>query len=150
MSKKILIVVDEAIIRKRMSEIATREGYQPLTASDGVKALEILKTDSIDLLLTDSIMPEMDGGDLITILNGRYVHNRERNAQTYFGGNLQEYDAFVETHKSTPALMMSKDAEIFREIIESIGALDCFPKSYNRLRPFNEKEFVAILGQYLS
>src|SRR3989338_1739564 len=114
MPKKVLIVDDEAIIRDRMSEIATREGYHPLTAPDGVEALEILKADSVDLLLIDGQMPKMDGIDLITLMTGIYRSQREINAQKYFGGNVQKYDAFVEARKSIPALMMSKNPNTVR------------------------------------
>lgn len=150
MSKKVLIVDDEAIIRDRMSDIATREGYHPLTASDGVEALEILKADSVDLLLTDGQMPRMGGIDLITLMTGRYTHNREKNASKYFGGNVEEYDAFVEARKSIPALMMSKDPEIVGRTAQRVGALGCFPKSYDRSQPFDEGKLVEALRQYLS
>ncbi len=150
MPKKILIVDDETIIRDRMSEIATREGYHPLTASDGVGALEILKADSVDLLLTDSNMLEMNGADLIRLMAGRCAYEREEIVKKYFGGNVQEYDAFVEARKSIPALMMSKDSDIVGRIAKKIGALGCFPKLYDRSHPFDEKQFVEILKKYLA
>lgn len=150
MPKKILIVDDEADIREGMSKIAGREGYSPLTASNGVEALEMLKAEPVDLLLLDSAMPEMDGIRLITLITGRYTHERERNAQRYFGGNVQEYDAFVEARKSTLTLMMSKDSDDVEPIAKAIGALGCFPKLYDKFHPFDEEQLVKTLRQYLS
>jgi CheY-like chemotaxis protein len=149
MSKKVLIVDDEAIIRNRMSDIARREGYHPLTASNGVEALDILKAQSVDLLLTDVQMPQMSGINLITIMTGKCAHEIE-NVSKYFGGNLQEYAAFVEACESIHILMMSKDPGTIGQIATSIGASGCFPKSYDKRRPFNEGQFVETLRQYLS
>jgi len=66
MSKTILIVDDEQIIRnvlKRKLEQTT--SYSVFTADDGIPALEIFKTEKIDLVVSDLLMKEMDGIDLL-------------------------------------------------------------------------------------
>ena len=65
MSESILIVDDEEIIRESLSFILTKEGYQVQEASDGRMALELVKKDSFDLILTDLEMPEMKGIELL-------------------------------------------------------------------------------------
>jgi len=61
----ILVVDDEEMLRKILSKILTKEGYNVHLASTGHEALEILRREKIDLLITDVKMPEMDGFDLL-------------------------------------------------------------------------------------
>ena len=58
---RILIVEDDKNVRRLMSAVLTRYGYEPVTACDGVEALEILDHKHIDLILLDVMMPRMDG-----------------------------------------------------------------------------------------
>ena len=59
----ILVVDDEEFVRNVQKEILGSVGYQVITASDGVEALEIYraKHDSIMLTILDIVMPRMDG-----------------------------------------------------------------------------------------
>jgi DNA-binding response OmpR family regulator len=61
MSVKIIIVDDDEITRKSLSEILRHEGYDVTTVDDGELALEILEAEEIDLMLLDIRMPGMDG-----------------------------------------------------------------------------------------
>jgi DNA-binding NtrC family response regulator len=63
--KKILIVDDEPNIRKILQAAFERAGYQTQAAIDGQEAIQILKTQSFDLLITDVVMPEMTGVELL-------------------------------------------------------------------------------------
>lgn len=59
----VLVVDDEPIQRSLLSEILTRSGdhYNVIQAENGIKALDILKHQSVDAVLLDKRMPEMDG-----------------------------------------------------------------------------------------
>lgn len=57
----ILLVDDEQEIIKLMEIYFGNEGYRILTANDGLEALEQLKKESIDLIILDVMMPNMDG-----------------------------------------------------------------------------------------
>ncbi len=57
----ILVVDDEPALRELARQILLDAGYKVLTASDGKEALDILPTQAIDLVLSDVIMPNMDG-----------------------------------------------------------------------------------------
>ncbi len=63
----ILLVEDEELIRRAAFEVLRALGYHVLAAKDGVEALEIARgyERPIDLVLTDVIMPKMNGRDLI-------------------------------------------------------------------------------------
>lgn len=61
---KVLIVDDEQDVLKVLKARVESKGYQVVTAVDGVKALEILKTEIPDLIISDVLMPVMDGFQL--------------------------------------------------------------------------------------
>lgn len=63
---KILIVDDEPTVLDVLHRALLKQGYVCDTASDGDKALEYLKENSYDLIITDLNMPKMDGLELIT------------------------------------------------------------------------------------
>jgi len=58
---KILVVDDSTDITKDLGGALTREGYQVLTANDGVEGLGIAFSQRPDLILCDAVMPRMDG-----------------------------------------------------------------------------------------
>ncbi|HXE73003.1 MAG TPA: ATP-binding protein, partial [Candidatus Nitrosotenuis sp.] len=59
----ILVVEDEATVRKLVRQVLEREGYRVLVAADGQEALELCRSHPglIDLLLTDVVMPGLSG-----------------------------------------------------------------------------------------
>lgn len=57
----ILVCEDERNIRKLMCEYLQYENYTVFEAENGVKALDILDHNHVDLLITDIMMPKMDG-----------------------------------------------------------------------------------------
>jgi len=61
----VLIVDDEKNYPPILSAILEEEGYETLTANNGIAALEIVQNSDIDLVLTDMKMPLMDGIELL-------------------------------------------------------------------------------------
>ncbi len=68
MPKTILVVDDSATVRKFASISLTMQGFQIVTADDGMDALEKLPMQNIDLVITDLNMPNMDGFEFIKSL----------------------------------------------------------------------------------
>jgi two-component system, chemotaxis family, chemotaxis protein CheY len=60
-SRRILVVEDDEGIRDMMEMVLDGEGYEVLTATNGIKALVLLEEDRPDLILLDMKMPGMDG-----------------------------------------------------------------------------------------
>ena len=57
----ILVVDDQAHIRRLYEYTLEKNGYQPYTAGDGAQALKLMETTHIDLVILDLMMPTMDG-----------------------------------------------------------------------------------------
>lgn len=68
----ILVVDDEVALLELTKEILTIYGYTVLCAESAEQALEVLNSKSVDLLLSDVIMPGMDGYQLATEVEKRY------------------------------------------------------------------------------
>ena len=58
---RILVVEDEDIARRNLEHILKKEGYTVIAANSGVKALELLRNQDFDLVLTDLKMEKVDG-----------------------------------------------------------------------------------------
>ncbi len=64
--RRILIVDDEPSVLDVLTALLTDEGYAVQTASDGRAALKLIAADLPDLLITDLMMPRLDGWRLVT------------------------------------------------------------------------------------
>lgn len=62
---RILVVDDEDSIRSLLTEVLSGAGYETFTAADGKEALSALEQHRIDLIMTDIIMPDMEGIEFI-------------------------------------------------------------------------------------
>jgi DNA-binding response OmpR family regulator len=60
----ILVVEDEEDIRAIIVNVLTKPGYQVLEAADGAEALRLMEDAAVDLLITDVVMPDMNGFEL--------------------------------------------------------------------------------------
>ncbi|RYD85218.1 MAG: PAS domain S-box protein, partial [Verrucomicrobiaceae bacterium] len=60
-----VLVVDDEEQTREITRMLLEEAYHILVARDGIEALEILRTGTVDLVLTDLRMPRMDGLDLV-------------------------------------------------------------------------------------
>nr|WP_314444216.1 response regulator [uncultured Sphingomonas sp.] len=65
MSKKIMTVDDSPSIRMLLRVALSNLGFEVVEAEDGVMALEVLREDRPDLVITDISMPRLDGFGLI-------------------------------------------------------------------------------------
>jgi len=65
MQNQILIVDDEPLIRKSLSEVINRAGYQAHVANDGYEALEAIQQQQFSVVVTDMSMPKMDGLEVL-------------------------------------------------------------------------------------
>ena len=59
--KKILVVDDEALLVKGIRFNLQNDGYEVITGSDGVQAVELARSQDPDLIVLDVMMPRLDG-----------------------------------------------------------------------------------------
>lgn len=121
MKRVILVADDSPTIRKFVSVALTVKGYEIITCSDGMEALEKLPATKVDLLLTDLNMPNVDGYQLITSVRN----------------NLE--------FKDLPIIILSSLGN--NEDIQR--GLECGANSY-LIKPFDPKRVLYEVSKYLN
>ena len=124
-SKKVLLVDDNEITLKLVSNILGSEGYRIITGNNGIEALKLALQEKPDLIVTDYLMPEMDGMMLIKELKSQL-------ATRYI-----------------PVMMLTSKDDVDSEVsVIGAGADDYL------IKPVNPKTFLAranrLLGRVIS
>lgn len=70
--KSILVVDDDPAFRAAVRRVLIGAGYRVFEAQDGTKAQTVLKSERPDIVVTDIIMPDGDGIELINAVRWRY------------------------------------------------------------------------------
>ena len=65
MKHRILIVEDDEIFLRPLQRTLEVAGYDVLVASSGEDAIDLLKRDDVDLMLTDKRLPGIDGVEMV-------------------------------------------------------------------------------------
>jgi DNA-binding response OmpR family regulator len=69
---KILIIDDDVLMLEAITHRLKAEGHKVLAADDSFKALSIIKQENLDLIISDIMMPDMSGLELLNLLNRFY------------------------------------------------------------------------------
>lgn len=75
-TKKILIIEDDEDVRPFLKRIVERKGYTVITAKDGLEGKGLYSKEHFDLVITDIVMPEMEGIEIIRNLNSDYPQTK--------------------------------------------------------------------------
>jgi len=67
-SRRVIVVDDETKMRRVLEIMLGRMGHEVLSAANGLEALQILKSTSADLVISDLRMPDMNGAELLKTL----------------------------------------------------------------------------------
>lgn len=67
----ILLVEDDAAVRRYLEVILRRAGYEVLPAGNGLEAIKIALSTKIDAVVTDALMPHLNGHELCRYLRAR-------------------------------------------------------------------------------
>ncbi|MBQ3533960.1 MAG: response regulator transcription factor [Clostridia bacterium] len=65
---RILIAEDDAALRQMFCRVLSRSGFDPIPVADGQEALEVLEKEFVDLIVSDIMMPRVDGYELVQTL----------------------------------------------------------------------------------
>lgn len=73
-STTILVVDDDEMVRVTLKVLVSSLGYKTLVAQDGLEALQVLASTKVDLVLSDVVMPKMDGLELLENIKNDHPH----------------------------------------------------------------------------
>jgi len=119
---RILIIDDEEQIRDMLAQMLTREGYQVVHAKNGKEGMKACREQKVDLIITDIIMPEKDGIEMILELRHDFPHLK---VIAISGGGRLGPDGYL-------------------EMAQKLGAHRTF------FKPFNRKEILEAVQDLLT
>ncbi len=121
-ARRLVMIVDDSVtVRKVTSRLLERQGYDIVTAKDGVDAIEQLENVRPDLMLLDIEMPRMDGFEITNLVRHHDIH------------------------RDLPIIMItSRTGEKHRERAFSLGVTHYMGK------PFQEAELLANIQQLIA
>ncbi len=70
---RILVAEDDKNVARLMQLVLKKEGYDVILAHNGKKALELLDTEHIDVIVLDVMMPEINGFEFLEIIRGNNI-----------------------------------------------------------------------------
>jgi len=69
----VLLVEDDPALRRYLEVVLQRSGYEVASAGDGLEAMKVLLATRVDVIVTDALMPNLDGYELC-----RFVRNSQQ------------------------------------------------------------------------
>jgi DNA-binding response OmpR family regulator len=75
-TERSLVADDDRLTARFLHSLLSEKGYEVAVADDGAQALELVSTHHPDLILSDMVMPYLDGMDLMRALRGDVRHAR--------------------------------------------------------------------------
>src|SRR5579875_3204729 len=76
MQEHILIVEDSQTQAEQLRSILAAAGFEPIIARDGFSALEVIERESVDLVISDIVMPNMSGYELCRQIKAQQRHKK--------------------------------------------------------------------------
>ncbi len=121
---KILIVEDEEIMLKQLTERFTGEKFEIVTARDGEEGLKLALTERPDLILLDIILPKMDGMTMMKKL--RQMSSWGKKVPIIILTNLNANDSIMKgVTENEPAYYLTKTSwtidEVLTKVKEQLG-----------------------------
>ncbi len=147
-SKDILVVDDDILAVKTLKAFITSFGYSCVVASDGLEAVELLMNIKCDLVLSDVLMPNMDGLELL-----EYIRKNHEGTDVIIATGYSDRASYADVIKAGAidfvkkpidrAELEAKLARAFRERqlmqnLEQLSMVDSLTDVYNR-RAFDIK-----------
>ena len=141
---RILAVDDQAYFRAFVEGMLTEEGYDVRTASSGEEALRWLERERFDVVLTDLVMPEMDGSELV-----RRIREREAEQEVVVVSGVGDVKTAVDAMKlgATDYLLKPIDRTALARSLEGLLQRKRLREEHSRLMAEN-LEYMGVLSLY--
>lgn len=117
---KILVVDDNDGVRMTLKFILEGVGHKTLLAQNGVEGLAVLGAEPVDMLITDMVMPEMDGSELMMRVREKY--NSLPILAISGGGNKINMDEAIEIARTLADRVLKKPVTR-AEVLEVVNSL---------------------------
>ena len=91
----VLVVDDETSVRSLLRDVLAHAGYTVLEAENGADALGILAKMTVELMITDLVMPEKEGLETIGEARKRYPGMKIISMSGAFGGHYMKMASFL-------------------------------------------------------
>jgi len=91
----VLVVDDEIGVRSLLHDALSYAGYSVIEAENGAAALDVLAKRSVELMITDLIMPEKEGLETILEARKRYPKMKIISMSGAFGGHYMKMASFL-------------------------------------------------------
>jgi len=133
---KILVVDDEEGIRRQLTAILREEGYSAESAANGTEAIALMKKQYFDIVITDLMMPGIDGMELLRHIKKDYpntvvvmitAHGSERIAVEAIKAGAYDYipkpfsyaeEMLTVIERAVEHLRLKKESELFQQHLE--------------------------------
>jgi CheY-like chemotaxis protein len=121
--KTILLVEDELLLREGVQETLEVHGYAVIGAGDGIEALDWLEQTTVSLIITDLVMPNMNGAEFI--------------------------EKVREKHPNLPIILASGSTNTVRTRL-GIESIDVLGATASITKPFKSKDLVLLVEKLLA
>lgn len=135
MAKKVLVVDDEEGIRRSLAFTLQDEGYVAETASSGFEALANLEDQRFDIVITDLVLPDLDGMEILRKIKGSYpgtvvvmitgygseekaVEAMKSGADDYFPKPIDPEEMLMKLTKAVELQHLKEENKLFHQHIE--------------------------------
>jgi len=117
-TKKILVVDDDKAVTTLLGSLLSSQGYQVLTAFDGLDAMLQVKKDIPDLIILDIMMSEMNGYDVCN--NLKFDEKYKHIPIIVLTSRQQELDPMIGRLMGISYMQKPIDSKVLQEKIQSV------------------------------
>ena len=114
---RVLLVEDDRSLRRYLEVVLRREGYDVIVAVDGLEAMRATLTSAVDIVVTDAIMPNLNGYELV-----RFLRNTPQfsHLPIVLLSALEIKESKNEDHKADVYLSKPVSPEVLIECLEKL------------------------------
>lgn len=118
MSKKILLIEDDAYVRDLYKTVLEKEGYNVAIAKDGEESLDIVEQDEYDLILLDIMLPKLTG---IEVLKRLKSNDSTKSLPVYLLTNLGDEGVIDEAFKIGADGYLLKAKYLPKQVVKEVN-----------------------------